>query len=89
MKVIDDKDPYESVKMGLSADMTDWHEMTYPDIVNYVVYKQSPYKLTELEAAYTSFLYNNYFISGFVQGIEHCLFIGKRFFLGKVKHSQR
>jgi hypothetical protein len=39
------KDPYEMEKAEWSADMSEWPEVTYPDIVNYLVYTQSAYTL--------------------------------------------
>ena len=88
LKEIDGKDPYEMEKAEWSADMSEWPEVTYPDIVNYLVYTQSAYTLAELKA-YKSLKGYNYFISGFVQDIGHALLDSKSVFLGKVKHSQR
>ncbi|CAC5403234.1 unnamed protein product [Mytilus coruscus] len=88
LKGIGDKDPYEMQKSEFSADMAHWPEVTYPDIVNYLVYTQSAYTLNELKA-YKSLQGYNYFISGFVQDIGHTCINGKSVFLGKVKHSQR
>jgi hypothetical protein len=45
LKEIDGKDPYEMEKAEWSADMSEWPEVTYPDIVNYLVYTQSAYTL--------------------------------------------
>jgi hypothetical protein len=53
--------------------MSESPEVTYPDIVNYLVYTQSAYTLAELKA-YKSLQGYNYFISGFVQDIGHALF---------------
>ena len=44
--------------------MSESPEVTYPDIVNYLVYTQSAYTLAELKA-YKSLQGYNYFISGF------------------------
>ena len=88
IKEIDDIDPYELDKNEWSSNMTKWPEVTYPDIVNYLVYNQSAYTLAELKA-YKSLDAYNYFVSGFVQEIGHKIINGRSVFLGKVKHSQR
>ena len=81
---IDGKDPYEMEKAEWSADMSEWPEVTYPDIVHYLVYTQSAYTLAELKA-YKSLQGYNYFISEFVQDIGHALLNSKSVLLGKVK----
>nr|XP_022307471.1 uncharacterized protein LOC111113467 [Crassostrea virginica] len=88
LRPIDDKDPYEMEKSEWTTDMMNWPEVTYPDIVNYLVYTQSAYTLAELKA-YKSLQAYNYFVSGFVQDIGQVCINGKSVFLGKVKHSQR
>ena len=68
--------------------VSEWPEVTYSDIVNYLVYTQSAYTLAELKG-YRSLQGYNYFISRFVQDIGHALLDSKSVFLGKAKHSQR
>jgi len=50
LKEIDGNDPYEMENTEWSADMSEWPAVTYPDIVNYLVYTQSAYTLAELKA---------------------------------------
>ena len=88
LKIIDGKDPYEMDKSEWSGDMSDWPDVAYPDIVNYLVFTQSAYTLAELKA-YKSLQAYNYFVCGFVQDIGHTKVNGINVFLGKVKHSQR
>ena len=59
-----DKDPYETSKSEWCKDLTSWPEVTYPDIVNYLVYTQSAYTLQEL-GAYKSLEAYNYFVCGY------------------------
>jgi hypothetical protein len=88
LRSIGGKDPYEMEKSEWTADMTHWPDVSYPDIVNYLVYTQSAYTLAELKA-YKSLQAYNYFVSGFVQDIGYSRIEEKNVFLGKVKHSQR
>ena len=88
LKKINGNDPYEMEKCEWTADMTNWPEVTCPDIVNYLFFSQSVYTLEELKS-YKSLQAYNYFVNGFVQDIGHKSMNGKSVFLGKVKHSQR
>ena len=76
-----------------SIDKSCWsgndEDITYPDIVNYLISSQSPYTLDDLKS-YKSLESYNYFVSGWVSEIgmqklpsRHSLLIAK------VKHSQR
>jgi hypothetical protein len=40
-KIIDKKDLYEMDKSKWSGDMSDWPDVAYPHIVNYLVFTQS------------------------------------------------
>jgi hypothetical protein len=82
LKAIDGEDPYEVEKSEWSTDMTSWPEVTYPDIVNYLVYTQSAYTLAELKA-YKSLQAYTYFVGGFVQYIGHKIVNNRSVFLGK------
>lgn len=75
-------------KADWSSNMSEWPDVTYPDIVNYLVYTQSAYSLAELKA-YKSLQAYSHFVCGFVQDIGHSKINGMSVFLGKVKHSQR
>ena len=86
LQAIDNKDPYEMD--GWSAEMATWPEVSYPDIVNYLVYTQSMYTLAELKA-YKSLEAYNYFVSGWVLDIGHVEVNNRSVLIGKVKHSQR
>ena len=68
--------------------MANWPDVTYPDIVNYLVDKQSAYTLKKLKA-FKSLESYNYFTSGWVLEMGHTKINGLSVFLGKVKHSQR
>ena len=68
--------------------VTNWPEVTYPDIVNYLIHTTSTYTLNELKA-YKSLESYNYFISGFVIDILHLIENNQSLFMGKVRHSQR
>ena len=73
----------------LSGNVEEFPDITYPDIVNYLISSQSPYTLDDLKS-YKSLESYNYFVSGWVSEIgmqklpsRHSLLIAK------VKHSQR
>ncbi|XP_014679849.1 PREDICTED: uncharacterized protein LOC106819776 [Priapulus caudatus] len=88
LKVIAGIDPYEIEKGDWSKDISEWPEVTYPDIVNYLVFNQSAYTLQELKA-YKSLESYNYFVSGWVLDIGHLIVSDKCVISGRVKHSQR
>ena len=88
IKQINGKDPYEMSKDEWKLDFQDWPDVTYPDIVNYLVYQQSAYTLAELKA-FKSLESYNYFTSGWVLEMGHSKINDRSVFLGRVKHSQR
>ena len=71
LKEIDGKDPYEMEKAEWSADMSEWPEVTYPDIVNYLVYTQSAYTLAELKAYKSLQGYKNF--KSLSPSVERCV----------------
>lgn len=83
LKIIDGKDTYEVDKGEWKTDIEKLPDLCYPDIIYYLVCSQSVYTLDKTLQAY------DYFISGFVQDMEHTVINGKGVFLAKIKHSQR
>ncbi len=89
-KLIHGVDPYEIKEVDWSSDAVRLPDISYPDIVNYLVNKQSSYTLQKLKA-YKSLESYNYFISGFVRDVRNFKVAANDFIVvkAKVQHSQR
>lgn len=86
IKLIGARDPYTIGTKEWRDDPDIFPDVTYPDIVNYLVFQQSVYSLEDLKA-YKSLESYNYFINGWVKEVKclevngHCLVTSRvRFF---------
>lgn len=64
LSVIGGQDPYEI--LSWSEDPQILPKITYPDIVNYLIFSPSPYTMDDLKS-YKSLEAYNYFVSGWVR----------------------
>lgn len=71
LKLIDGIDPYGIRKCDWRADPEGLPDVSYPDIVNYLVHTQSAYTLQDLKA-YKSLESYNQFVCGWVKDVGHC-----------------
>ena len=82
INIIDDVDPYNIEKSSLMTNIDLWASVTYPDIVNYLLFTTSAYTMDELKS-YKSLEAYNQFINGWVQEVKVkiinnlCVHIGK------------
>ena len=85
---IDFNDPYlyRSNELDYNSDMLP--NVTYPDIVNYLLFAPSPMTGDELKC-YKSMEAYNYFLSGFVRKVGCKLFGELLLVVGTVSHSQK
>ncbi|WAR23894.1 ING2-like protein, partial [Mya arenaria] len=85
---IDNKDPYEATFVkGFSDDKSLLPTISYPDIVNYLIFTPSPYSKDDLKA-YKSL---NCYVQaqcGWVSEVKAAV-VGDRHVIGKVLHSMR
>ncbi|XP_060078126.1 uncharacterized protein LOC132557634 [Ylistrum balloti] len=90
IKLVDHLDPYEVKKSDWRSDPDGLPDVTYPDIVNYLVHTQSAYTLQDLKA-YKSLESYNQFFCGWVKDVGHISsFVTKNILMSaKVRHSQR
>ena len=80
---IENADPYTLKKENLNFDTEYFPKISYPDIVNYLLFAPSPVTAEELKC-YKSMEAYNYFLCGWVKEIatklfkdESCLILGK------------
>ena len=66
IKLIDNEDPYSIKKSEMSSDKSLFPSITYPDIVNYLLFAPSPVTQEELKA-YKSLESYNQFVSGWIK----------------------
>ncbi|RDD42711.1 hypothetical protein TrispH2_006575 [Trichoplax sp. H2] len=85
-KLIDGADPYRIMKDQWSTDDKDLPDITYPDIVNYLVTTESSYTLEDLKD-YRSLQSYNYFVSGWVSDVMHCTINDRSIIIAKVQRS--
>ncbi|XP_062603415.1 uncharacterized protein LOC134265178 [Saccostrea cucullata] len=88
LKLIDGKDPYEVSNKEWSRERDNFPDITYPDIVNYLVYSKSAYTFEDFKA-YKSLEAYNQFVCGWVTDVCHSVINCKHLLLAKVRHSQR
>ncbi|XP_078351893.1 uncharacterized protein LOC144636534 [Oculina patagonica] len=89
LKIIAGIDPYSVSANVFSQSMTEWPEIEFPDIVNYLLFSTSKFTKEQVKA-YKSLQSYQYFVAGLVRS----MFVGKatqdtRILIGKVNHSQR
>ncbi|XP_054720573.1 uncharacterized protein LOC129230197 [Uloborus diversus] len=88
IKDINYKDPYLLHNTELSTSASDLPDVTYIDIVNYMVYGVSAYTLEEFKA-YKSLQAYNLFSCGWVLNVFAKKMAAMCLVIGKVRHSQR
>ncbi|XP_060084947.1 uncharacterized protein LOC132564294 [Ylistrum balloti] len=86
LKLIDENDPYEL--KSWSSDVHLLPKISYPDIVNYLVFSPSPYTLDDLKS-YKGLEAYNQFISGWVRELSTVVINKRHIVMAKVLHSQR
>ena len=69
LALIGNQDPYTIEKQRWSLDIEKWAAVTYPDIVNFLLYTTSSYTLDELKS-YKGLDAYNQFISGWVRDVK-------------------
>ena len=87
---INNVDPYGMDSSLFFNDYKDWPNLSYCDIYNYLINKNSNYTFCSLKA-YKSLEAYNYFISGFVSQIGRASFLHNcnSLFKAQVSHSQK
>ncbi|KAL3874200.1 hypothetical protein ACJMK2_037246 [Sinanodonta woodiana] len=86
LKLIDNEDPYEMPTSAWSEDESLLPSVTYPDIVNYLVFSPSPYSLEDLKS-YKGLDAYNQFVCGWVREKmsrvvnDNCLTTAKSYWL--------
>ena len=81
--IVDRIDPYTVNKAQLSSNFESFPHITYPDIVNYLLFAPSPYSRYDLKNFKSLESYNN-FVCGWVSYVGVCEKIGKFIILGRV-----
>ena len=81
--VIGGQDPYKLGSDKVSADAKTLPAISYPDIVNYLVYSPSPYTLEDLKC-YKGLEAYNQFVSGWVRDVRSTVINGFHVVLGRV-----
>ena len=84
MKILSGDDPYELE--GYSTDVNLLPSVTYPDIVNYLLFTPSPYTLDDLKCFKGTDAYKQW-ISGWVSGLSTALVQGKHVVRAKVTYT--
>ena len=82
MKILNGDDPYELD--GFSADVSLLPSVTYPDIVNYLLFTPSPYTLEDLKCYKGTDAYRTWIV-GWVSDLSTVLIQGKHVVRAKVK----
>ncbi|CAC5396060.1 unnamed protein product [Mytilus coruscus] len=88
LQLIDDEDPYEMTASMFSEDVKLLPKITYPDIVNYLVFSPSPYTSDDLKS-YKGLEAYNQFVCGWVRDKATQVINNKCLVKAKVLHSQR
>ncbi|XP_062591049.1 uncharacterized protein LOC134252559 [Saccostrea cucullata] len=88
LALIQKEDPYQIEKTKWSKDVEKWASVTYPDIVNFLLYTTSAYTLDELKS-YKGLEAYNQFVSGWVRDVAVCEINGLCVHTSRVMHSQR
>lgn len=89
LKLIGDKDTYELAPSSWTDDPTILPSISYPDIVNYLVFSPSPYTAEDLKC-YKGLEAYNQMVCGWVREAQHQLINNDMCIVkAKVLHSQR
>ena len=83
ISVIGGIDPYAIKSEKFDCNVENFPAVTYPDIVNYIIFSSSPFTANQLEA-YKSLEAYNQVIEGWVRDVKVYLYEGKRLVIGKV-----
>ena len=83
ISIIDGIDPYTLKKSQLSSEFENFPHITYPDIVNYLLFAPSPYSRGDLKK-FRSLESYNHFVCGWVRDVGMLLQNGKAIILGRV-----
>ncbi|KAL3854059.1 hypothetical protein ACJMK2_013340 [Sinanodonta woodiana] len=86
--LIEKQDPYTLEKHRWTQDVDKWASVTYPDIVNYLLFSTSAYTMDELKS-YKGLEAYNQFVSDWVRDVKVCEISGLCVHTAKVMHSQR
>ncbi|XP_021374354.1 uncharacterized protein LOC110463803 [Mizuhopecten yessoensis] len=81
-------DPYTIDTNRFSTDASILPSVSYPDIVNFLLYSPSPYTLEDLRC-YKGLAAYNQFVNGWVRDVRATVIDGYHLVLGRVMHSQR
>ena len=88
LKLIDGKDPYEDIlSKEWSKERDVFPDITYPDIVNYLVNGKSAYTFEDLKA-YKSLESYNQFVCGWVTDVSHTVINSRHLMLAKVSNQK-
>ena len=68
-ELLDNKDPYTLSENEHSVDFDNFPSISYPDIVNYLVFRPSPYSADDMKA-YKSLEAYNQVIEGWVRDVK-------------------
>ena len=69
IELIENKDPYTLSENEFSVDFDNFPSISYPDIVNYLVFRPSPYSADDMKA-YKSLEAYNQVIEGWVRDVK-------------------
>ena len=83
ISVVGGIDPYAIKSEKFDCNVENFPAVTYPDIVNYIIFSSSPFTANQLEA-YKSLEAYNQVIEGWVRDVKVYLYEGKRLVIGKV-----
>ena len=81
--VIGGLDPYAIKNEKFDCNIERFPAVTYPDIVNYLIFGSSPFTANQLKA-YESLEAHNQVIEGWVRDVKVYLYEDKRLVIGKV-----
>ena len=83
ISIADGIDPYTLKKSQLSSEFEHFPRITYPDIVNYLLFAPSPYSRDDLKN-FKSLESYNHFVCGWVREVGMFVQNGKVIILGRV-----
>ena len=68
-ELTEDKDPHTLSENEFSVDFDNFPPISYPDIINYLVFRPSPYSVGDMKA-YKSLKAYNQVIEGWIRGVK-------------------
>ena len=86
LELVGREDPYKISDSELNLDTAHFLDVTYPDIVNYLVFQTSAYSLEELKA-YTSLEAYKWIVSGWTRDVKSVEIGGKCVIAAKVRSN--